>query len=530
MQRTALVVFTLALVAGSGSAAGLDDVRFSPPAQVGPSVGIEGSQWLLVVFSNMTAGAGVARLPEASLQEEFHDATVKYREDTFSTEFPAYVPAPGLSSQLPPLEAALSFTGLGPGSLYIEAENLSWSYQGAETSLDRKPDGICLMPFVGLDRFRERAARYDELCPPVSVHLLTPANLNATPTFSLKASGVEVLEWHNAAVQCVGTDQCPGGGAREEETEQVGTITLQRRFLDFRRLTTTGAELEFSGSAVALVGGGPVLDLAINGQARLPLASASAACPGCAAPADQTMALAGNFSLTGIAIQPDGWLAGRVEGDVRSLRFDETSMDPATVFGVGAAVATAATVGLVLLLKPLLAAMFTKMRSDNALLNKSRRAIHDYIQQFPGTTLREIRRGTGLASGTVQKHMRALKETGHVIEQRHGATRRFFPPGQDSTAKRTQIILLREKPLGQLFELVRRNPWLSQGDFMNLARRELDWSRSTTQHRLGRLVRGGLVAVRKQGRFKLHAVAETDSSFRVRIGLFPHATPSSQYA
>lgn len=507
MQRAALIVaIVLLLASGATASTGGLDLRFHPPAQLGPTLNATGGQWIFLVFSNQTPAAGAVRFDAPTTGQQFNEVQT-YHDLSPVSAGPIGAPAPGVPKDYTPFQADLNF-GQGPGSIYIEAAEISWTTVGQDAALDHLPAFGCLTA-ASQTQQEEHSARYDQLCKTEAVGMTMPTS----PTFTLHATGVKTVEWHDAALTChaPSDSECPTGGKREEQRTDVGTGYVIRRQLTFERVSAGNGTLDASGSAALLVVGGKTLGVAVAGHARLPLASAPPACQGCLAPDGQTFLADGDFTLRGVALQSDGTLSGRIEGDLANVRFDETSIDPAAI-GLGAVVAAgvAAAVGLSFLLKPLAGSLFTRVQPGEVLRNRNRRAIFDYIGQNPGAGFNELQRALDVGKETVSYHVRVLLNAGKITQQSHGNTRRFFPAGFDA-GQRTRTVLLRTKALDDLYALVERHPNLAQGEIMDLAAKEMGWSRSTTQHRLGRLVKAGLVATQREGRSLLHSAQSADS-------------------
>jgi predicted transcriptional regulator len=132
-----------------------------------------------------------------------------------------------------------------------------------------------------------------------------------------------------------------------------------------------------------------------------------------------------------------------------------------------------------------------------------RQLIFGYIQAHPGATFREVARGTAVATGTARHHLGVLKRRGLVMERPHRSTTRFFENHGLYDATWSCVVLLREAPLRELHSWLAANAGAPQKDVLE-AMAGQGWSRSTTQHRLQRLVEGGAVEVRLQGRLKIY--------------------------
>lgn len=196
-----------------------------------------------------------------------------------------------------------------------------------------------------------------------------------------------------------------------------------------------------------------------------------------------------------------------LDGDLKAARLDETYVNPSMIFGPST-IATAAgvTAALAVLLK-LLVGLFTKISPDKALEHERRRTLQDYIVSNPGATFRELLRGTGIPAGTARHHLTILRRSGLTVEKQYRSTLRFFENHGKFDETWAAVVLLREPELEKLHSWIMDNPSCKQMDVLD-AMIEDGWTRSTTQHRLQRLIDGGLVTVRPQGRLKLYTAHE----------------------
>ena len=116
-----------------------------------------------------------------------------------------------------------------------------------------------------------------------------------------------------------------------------------------------------------------------------------------------------------------------------------------------------------------------------------------HIKAHPGCCFRELARATGLATGAASHYVRTLKKRGLVEEAPLGMRRLFFPVGQvvpDLAAWK----MLREPGMADLRDWLAGQALPCQRDVLDHAAAAWSWPRATTQHRLDRLVRVGLVA------------------------------------
>src|SRR5258708_7956319 len=130
--------------------------------------------------------------------------------------------------------------------------------------------------------------------------------------------------------------------------------------------------------------------------------------------------------------------------------------------------------------------------SADPLVHPRRRLIHAYVVQNPGPSFREVVRACGIPSGTARHHLSVLKRHRLLVERRHGCTTRFFENHGRFDKTWGDVVLLREASLAEL------QGWLEIHGESNQSAilAAMPWSRSTTQHRLARLLDGGLVDLR----------------------------------
>lgn len=156
-----------------------------------------------------------------------------------------------------------------------------------------------------------------------------------------------------------------------------------------------------------------------------------------------------------------------------------------------------------------------------------RKRILDYVLQNPGANVREVARNTGTATGTVRHHLSILQRHGHLVARAHGATLRLFENHGKYDATWTEVVLLREAALCELHAWLQDHPASSQKAVV-AGMQDRGWLRSTTQHRLKRLVHGGLVIVRLQGRLKIYTATNGVTAAPIEsseVALFPVAYP-----
>lgn len=501
MQGTALILVALAVVPLAAAAEpDAPKLSFSVPAQLHGSLSADQVAWALFVLGERDSLAGNLSAASA-LYEEVEERAVSVYDPQHHSNSTWGERLPSASRPVADLVAQLSAAGIG--SVYVEAESIVVHADGS-ANLGLWRTGAPVQAVVGQEAVTARSVRYDVHRPPGDV--LLEATTFPTP-FALQASGIRVVETHGVRFTCADDFDCPDGADRESQSPVTPLLTVTAHHLSFHRFTG-GDILRLEGIATQVLLGGSGFGAAADGSARFPLAQMD--CDACAGPEQQTLAVTGHVRLDGVAPAPGGQLSGFVSGDLATARIDERLVDPMALLGGSLVVAGLGGVGAFLVLKVLLAPFFTRLSKEEALEHPRRKQIFDYIQEHPGANFREVARNTGIAAGTVRHHLNVLGRAGQIVEHAHGSTVRLFENHGRFDHNWSDLVLLREPALARLHAWLKENPGAPQKAVLEAMEPE-GWSRSTTQHRLARLVDGGLATIRLQGRLKLYSAAERPS-------------------
>jgi DNA-binding transcriptional ArsR family regulator len=146
--------------------------------------------------------------------------------------------------------------------------------------------------------------------------------------------------------------------------------------------------------------------------------------------------------------------------------------------------------------------------TDRVLAVPNRRRVHQAVAADPGAGFLELVRACGLGAGTVRHHLTVLAKHGLVAERRHGARTAFFEARACGDAWRG-VVALRDPSLRLLHAAVAAAPGGSQSAFVQAMARH-GWTRTTTQHRLARLERHGLLRSGRGLRAKLYWASPPD--------------------
>lgn len=228
----------------------------------------------------------------------------------------------------------------------------------------------------------------------------------------------------------------------------------------------------------------------------------------------------GNATPNGTWILDGSFLVHGIEADERRTRAVISVTDAsllvdgsdvplrATSDAVVAAAATGVVVAAVAAAWKLAAMLFTRLPAQEALKHPRRQALKAYIEEHPGATFRELVRETDIPAGTCRHHLSVLQRSQVIVEKRHRSTVRFFENHGKFEQSWESVVLLREPELKQVHDWLASNPGAMQKTLLDHAASAWDWSRSTTQHRLKRLVDEEMVDVMEIGRRKEYTVAE----------------------
>ncbi len=415
-----------------------------------------------------------------------------------------------------PSSMTASFTPGEAGSLFVVAENLELVVENARGKLSLKPPDKSLMLF---GRSHDQVdALYRDHDPGGSMVALTaePAPLAGPIPFSLRAEQGSIVEWYNADISCAIRNECPtGGGPTVTNLPAPPGFRITSERHTYETLRGTGFNMSGSGALDYAVFGSAEVDVALDGSIRLPLASSVEPCPGCKSPDNQTLTATGNIHLDGLRPGPDG-LEAELGGDLRTARFDEQAIDPDLVTGTVAAGAAAAAVTVFLLVKYALAPLFTRKLDEDLLGSERRKKIVEFVEKNPGVHFREALRGVGIPAGAGRYHVNRLIAAGLLKTRRHRSSLRLFSPSIDldgaSAADVGILAALRAKPMRVLHDWLLRNPGATQKEVLDWFEKTAGWNRSTTQGRLERLERDGVVRTTAHGRYKHYWGTTTGST------------------
>lgn len=136
--------------------------------------------------------------------------------------------------------------------------------------------------------------------------------------------------------------------------------------------------------------------------------------------------------------------------------------------------------------------LYTRLSKGRMLEHEAREGIHRLVAENPGVHYSALKERTGLNTGALVHHLRALERSGYLVSRREGTLRRFYAPGAapvppaptvPTTPVQERVLsLLDERPMTQR-ELADRLGLTQQG----------------VSYHVKTLERKGLLVVREQG-------------------------------
>ncbi|MCW4046314.1 MAG: winged helix-turn-helix transcriptional regulator [Candidatus Bathyarchaeota archaeon] len=126
----------------------------------------------------------------------------------------------------------------------------------------------------------------------------------------------------------------------------------------------------------------------------------------------------------------------------------------------------------------------------------TRKKIYDYIQEHPGSHLREIGRNLNLAIGDIQYQLNVLEKTGYVISKRKGIYKLFYPSKIFGERQKDIMGTLSQETPRRILLLLLQKPGASHGEVARFAK----VSAPTVTWHMKRLINEGLVEAHREGR------------------------------
>lgn len=494
-----LALCAIALAAGlpAPAAAATAQVSFAAPATLEGHAAASHLTWALLIFHGADPGTFSARLAPGGTAT--NHTTVRFAAPQAVVD---QQPPASSSSPLPdPVDGTLVPAPMAWSSLYVEADAIGFAADARvlATPAESGGDPGAYLPPVQVADGTSRVAAHAVPSGPALAFAANGTDGAGGVPFRLEAEGVRVLEWHGADFTCSGSSgrACPPGAGTWGAMAPLGAGTVEAR--SYAEVQVPGGHLAGSGEAVAVAAGGPSLDAALAGAARLPDAHLSGRCGAapCPDPAGRTLLAHGNLAFTHLERGAGGRLQSTLDGAFAAA-YDEAPMAAFYLpLAAGAGLGLLAVVGL--LFGRSLWALFARSERPPPLAHPRRQALHDLVRREPGLSFRGLQRSLGWPTGPLQAHLARLLEARLVVAQPHRNTVRYFENHGRYTATWREVAVLRDPGARRLHAWLQAHPGRTQNEAVQAAA-GWGWSRARALRRLAGLEEAGLVARRRAGR------------------------------
>ena len=139
----------------------------------------------------------------------------------------------------------------------------------------------------------------------------------------------------------------------------------------------------------------------------------------------------------------------------------------------------------------MLAPLYTKLKRDRLLENKTRNQIQEHIQSHPGVHFNAIKHTLCLSNGSLTYHLKTLEREGYITSKRNGMYKKFFPVSEEISDKS----LLKNKSQKKIYNIILTTPGLSQKEIA----KKIDLTLSTVNFHIKNMVKTGVVRLERTG-------------------------------
>lgn len=131
-----------------------------------------------------------------------------------------------------------------------------------------------------------------------------------------------------------------------------------------------------------------------------------------------------------------------------------------------------------------------------------RKAVLDFVNDHPGTHLREIKRELKLGMGTIQYHLYTLEREGKIVSRRKGLYKRFYPSQMFGEKQREILDVLSQESERDILLYLIENPSSTQKELTQYT----GMSAGTVNWHMRRLGISGLVEMKHEGQHVKYSV------------------------
>ena len=130
--------------------------------------------------------------------------------------------------------------------------------------------------------------------------------------------------------------------------------------------------------------------------------------------------------------------------------------------------------------------------------NSNTSRVLQFVQENPGSHLRQIKRELTMSMGTIQYHLNLLEKQGKISSERHNLHKYYFPIGLFEQKEKDLLKILNQETAREILMMIleKRNP--TQTDIAKI----IGISSASVNWHIKRLVELGLISELKDGKFK----------------------------
>jgi len=125
-----------------------------------------------------------------------------------------------------------------------------------------------------------------------------------------------------------------------------------------------------------------------------------------------------------------------------------------------------------------------------------------YIQENPGSHLRQIKRELTMSMGTIQYHLNLLEKQGKISSERQNLHKYYFPIGLFEQNERDVLKILNQETAREILLLILEKKKPTQTDIANI----IEISSASVNWHIKRLLELGLIIKQQDGKFKRYTL------------------------
>ena len=127
-----------------------------------------------------------------------------------------------------------------------------------------------------------------------------------------------------------------------------------------------------------------------------------------------------------------------------------------------------------------------------------------FIQQNPGSHLRQIKKELKISMGTIQYHLKILEKNGRIISEKQAMFRHYFPVGIFQQNEKNILKILKQETAREIIMLIIETKNPTQTEIVQ----RVDISPASVSVTLTKLIEMGLISETRDGKFKRYSLID----------------------